>query len=390
MPPRARLPWDVLRPAAALVLAGCASARAAPEPAPSQVRRPSACAIASDSVGPARPLVVAYGDADDARRGRLADRLTPLRRDCVGRFLPGLAVRWSADTTGAFWTLTLEGWTAGALAATWRADPDAEAALRSAGVTSLVPVDDRRLVVGFAAPSPSVPAVFADRALGVARPGEPTMIDAEPAGDDLRDAVDHGADLIVTADPDLLDYAARRPATTIVPLPWDRTYYLVLPAESAGVAGAVPADTAGFRASLARDAVRVDARAAADSGAHCPGEGEVGGAAGRSGAVAYPKGERTAEALAERIVALAHPAELQVQPLEPDTFARALARGEARAFIVPRVSRTAGCADWPAGSTAVPLVETRRHAIVRRGAPLLVADWDGAVRPAEPADTAAP
>jgi hypothetical protein len=390
VPSRARVTGNLLGPVAALVLAGCASTRA-PEPGPSPARRPSACVIASDSVGPARPLVVAYSDADDARRGRLAaDRLTPLRRNCEGRFLPGFAVRWSADTTGAFWTLTLEGWTAGDLAASWRADPEAEAALRSAGVTSLVPMDDRRLVVGFAAPSSAVPAVFTDRALGVSRPGEPRMVESESSREDLRDAVDHGADLIVTADPDLLDYAARRPAMAIVPIPWDRTYYLVLPAGSAGVSGAVPGDTAGFRASLARDAVRVDARAAGDSGVRCPAEGGAVGAAGRSGAIAHPKGERTAEALAERIVALVHPAELQVQPLEPEAFARALARGEARAFIVPRFSRTARCADWPAGASVVPLVETRRHAIVRRGAPLLVVDWDGAVRPAEPADTAAP
>jgi hypothetical protein len=36
----------------------------------------------------------------------------------------------------------------------------------------------------------------------------------------------------------------------------------------------------------------------------------------------------------------------------------------------------------------VPLIETRAHAIVRRGAPPLVAEWDGAVRLAEPGDTA--
>jgi len=43
--------------------------------------------------------------------------------------------------------------------------------------------------------------------------------------------------------------------------------------------------------------------------------------------------------------------------------------------------------DWPAGARAVPLVETRAHAIVRRGAPPLAVEWDGAVRPAEPGDT---
>jgi hypothetical protein len=36
-------------------------------------------------------------------------------------------------------------------------------------------------------------------------------------------------------------------------------------------------------------------------------------------------------------------------------------------------------AGWPPGATAVPLVETRPHAILRRGIPPLAVEWDGAV-----------
>lgn len=374
--------------AGALVLAGCGHAPP-PQPAPAPARRSNACVIATDSVGPARPVIAVYDDPEDARVGSLAaGHLAPLRRDCEDRVLPGLAVRWSSDTAGRFWTLTLDSslafpadssprWTAGNLAATWRADPDAADALRSAGVTSLVPLDERRLVVGFTAPSQTVPPVFAERALGVSLPGPPRMTDTAPGGD-LRDAVDRGADLIVTDDADLLEYAAHRPGATLVPLPWDRTYFLVVPAGSASPAGVIPTDTAGFRAGLARDAVRVDARPAAGGAVSCPGSAAPTSA---NSAVAFPEADRTARALAERIVALAHPGELQAQPL-------AGGRNQARAFIVSGTSTTVTCAEWPHGATVLPLIETRRHAIVRRGAPLLVIDWDGAVRPAEPVDTA--
>jgi hypothetical protein len=35
---------------------------------------------------------------------------------------------------------------------------------------------------------------------------------------------------------------------------------------------------------------------------------------------------------------------------------------------------------WPGDVTIVPLVETRAHVIVRRGAPPVTVDWDGALR----------
>jgi len=35
---------------------------------------------------------------------------------------------------------------------------------------------------------------------------------------------------------------------------------------------------------------------------------------------------------------------------------------------------------WPADVTVVPLIDTRQHAILRRGAPPVTVDWDGTVR----------
>jgi hypothetical protein len=366
----------------------------------------AACLILTDSTSPARPISAAFDDPWDAARARLAaSRVAPVRLDCEGHPLPGLATRWSADTSDRFWTLELaaslaapEGqvrWTASTLAATWRSDPDAGLALRTAGVESVLPLDDRRLVVGFAAPEQGLPLVFASRALAVA-PGRPaTLVEDQPPSGDLRDAIDRGPDLVQTGDPDLLDYAGRRPGLARVALPWNRLYLLLLPAGGPGLGAVVPADTAGFRLVLARNAVRADARPAdsatwPDSAARCSPEALP--PPSSSNAIVFPAADATARELAERLVALAGPARLAVRGLDPDSLAAALRRGDARAFIVSAPRAVAGpCAEssaWPARARPVPLVETRSHAIVRRGAPALAVEWDGTVRVAEPGDTA--
>jgi len=401
VPPRA-LPF-----ALGLLTAGCASGPRLPV-TPVVTARPATCVITTDSVGPTRPVTAAFDNPSEARRARLAaSRLAPVRRDCDGHLLPGLASHWSRDTSAKFWTLELgpaaaaassgaPRWTAAALAATWRADPDAELALRASGVESVVPLDDGRLVVGFAAPHDELPPVFAARALGVATRDGPMLVEAEPGSGDLRDAVDRGPDLIQTGDPDLLDYAGRRPDVSSTALPWSRTYLLVLPAGGAGLGAAIPADTTAFRSALARDAVRMDARPAgapgwADSAARCRRARALPEAPPAS-VIAYSADDRTGRELAERLVALAGPAGLAVRPLEQDSLMAALRRGDSQAFVVDGPRETAGpcaeSADWPAGATVVPLVETRRHAIVRRGAPPLAVEWDGAVRLAEAGDTA--
>jgi len=363
---------------------------AAPEPSGAI---PSACLVVTDSVGPARTITAAFADSSDARRASLASAVeSPVRLDCEGRPSPGIASAWSRDTSGRFWTLELGGaaaaWTASALAAAWRASPDASAALREAGAESLLPLDDRRLVVGFSTTRSELPSLFADRALGVAlRDSGSTGILPQPAFGDLRDAVDQGVDLVQTDDPALLDYASRRPGLAVIPLPWSRSYVLLLPPGSAGLGSAIPPDSAGFRESLAREVVRADARAAAglqwraDSG--CA-PAVVAPATRRSNAVAYPAADRVARDLAERLVALAGDAGLTARGLADAAFSDALRGGTERAFVVavplhaPVPCR--GWASWPAGSSAVPLVETRSHAIVRRGTPPIVVEWDCALR----------
>jgi hypothetical protein len=393
-----------MSPRAVVLAAVCLSAacaRGSRPLSPAAPLRQLPCLIAGDSIGSARPATVVFDDPEDAELARQAtDRLAPARLDCEGRMLPGLARSWSRDSTGRFWTLELgpgdrpaEGeprWTAAALAATWRADPTAASALRLAGVTATVPLDDRRLVLGLAAPAAAVPAVLADRALAVAVGGR-SGLEPSLASGDLRDAVDSGVDVVVTGSPGVLDYAGRRPGITLIPLPWSRRYLLVVPAGEAALA--LPADTVAFRTALANDAVRMDARAAppgwSDSVADCRPAALP--PAPASPAILYPADDTTARELAERLVALSRRGLGQARGLDPAAFAAALAAGGARAYLVRAPARSlAPCAvarTWPAGSSIVALVETRDHAIVRRGAPPLAVAWDGALHPVERGDT---
>ena len=380
--------------AGGVVTASCTSGARMPS-APPPATLPSACRLTPDSTGPIRAASAAFEDSAEAARARRAAAVeTPLRFDCEGRPLPALAAAWSRDTSGRFWTLELRPperdslrWTAGALAATWRADPGARDALRWAGIESLVALDDRRLVVGFGRPRLDAPAVFTDPALGVAVEGARPTVQSVPAGADPRDAIDDGPDVIVVSDPDVLDYARQRPGLTIRSLPWTRGYLLVLP--SAGsIDLRIPPDTAGFRAGLARDAVRVEARPAEsvapwDSAAACPARSHV-PSARRADAVVYPAGDSVARGLAERLVALSPSSRVTARGLAPKSLAAELREGGARAFVlaVPThepvpCRRMAG---WPDSATVVPLVETRAHAVLRRGSPALVSDWDGTLR----------
>jgi len=415
MSPRPRRPICPRAPLVALLAGGALTGVAAmgcsagggrrlPPPAAPEPQR-SPCVIAADSAVASPMITAAFDDTADARRALLAtSRVAPLRLDCEGRPVPGLAVAWSRDTSGRFWTFELDPrasadsgarWTASTLAAAWRAEPAASAALRWSGVTSLVPLDERRLVAGLESPSLEVPRLFADRAFGVPRTRAPALTLTPSTSTDLRDAIDQGTDLVQTADPALLDYARRRPGVTSVALPWHRTYVLLLPALSAGVGAAIPADTAGFQAGLARDAVRADARPAGgpfwwDARAACPTKSAPSARRAPTDAIAYPAEDPVARDLAERIVALAG-GNVTARGLAADSFGVALRLETERGYVLglPRLA-IVPCresAAWPPGAAVVPLVDTRPYALLRRGGPALVVEWDAAVRPAEAGDT---
>jgi extracellular solute-binding protein (family 5) len=328
-----------------------------------------------------------------------------VRLDCQGRVRAGLAESWNADADGRGWTFTLR---EGArfpegtpLTATY-----VIAALRRSdskvwGIDSAVQLDDRRVHVRVREPGDSAPRLFANPYLAVlgnlaAEPGW-SRVDLPPAegrppiafqvvqSGDPRDALDRGADLMVTRDPAVVDYAVNRPELATFPLPWDRTYIILQPPGAEALT--IASDS--VRRSLARDAVRAEARPAEppfwwDSLAAC-------GVASdpvehlTASRIVYPRDDEVARGLAERLVALAGSrTSLRAAALDPAELAAALRDRTERAVVIaaPRES-LAPCRDasgWPQGASIRPMIDTRARAIVRRGFPDLTVDWDGTVR----------
>ena len=320
---------------------------------------------------------------------------TPLRLDCQGQARPGLAKSWDKDSTGRVWTFTLKDearrydgspMTAHDVAAAWKERLPVEGSI---ALQSAVALDDRRISVTLSRPQDSVPMMLADPvfSLAIDPTQRPSGVKFElQAGVDPRDALDRGADLVVTRDPALVDYVARRPEFSAFPLPWSRSYVLIQPAAARPI-DVVRGDAE--RRSLARDAVSADARAAEppfwwNEVAACP-TGLASGPTPTSSRVAYIRGDEVARGLAERIVALAGSGTgLRAAALEPADFARLLRTGSDPAYVVALPRHTlAPCreaAAWPEEARIQPLIDTRAHAIVRRGAPPLTVEWDGTVR----------
>ena len=340
------------------------------------------CVLWSGADTGSGPLIAAAAGRDSelvsSARGR-----APLGFSCTGRPVPRLASAWTSDSSRTAWTLVLPA--AGELAASWRSRADAAAALRAAGVVSALPLDEHRLTVTFRSAQDSVPGVFAHAALaapaGVLDSSGPRLVPGSAA--DLRDALDGGAAVVVTADPTVLDYAATRAELHRHLLPWNRIYVLVAPAGAAPLVDLAPGDSATFRASLARDAVRVLAREAAAPYWWEAASGCARAAAARgepAGDVVYPRGDPVARGLAERLVAMAGPGH-SARAVPDGDLAAALERGAASGYVVSLPRRPllpcAELAAWPEGATVLPLLETRPTAIVRAGTPALTVDYDG-------------
>jgi len=151
------------------------------------------------------------------------------------------------------------------------------------------------------------------------------------------------------------------------PLPWSRIYVLAVPPGQRGFDPLIPADSAAFRADLARDAVRVEARAAAgpfwwsDPG-RCS---EI-----RERATPSTTGSRVTTALssdpvgraiAERLVALSGQPMRVIDGEYARTPVTAIRSDLGTAYVIPVPHTTlVPCreiAAWPAGATVVPLIE---------------------------------
>jgi hypothetical protein len=384
-----------------------------PTPAePPEPPEPSACVVTRGDSAARDTISIALAESVDSAHapvpGNDAERLlfrqryeSPIRLDCEGGAHPGLATSWIRDSSGRAWTLVFradssalsgEPLTADRLAAEWRSREAAAMALQWAGVESVAPLDQHRLVVNLAQPQERVPEVLADPALAMPAGGRRAshpFVSVSKSGD-LRDALDRGADIVQSGDPALVEYAKSRADRLTVPLPWNKTYVLLLPAGSNGLDSIVGTDSAAFRSELARDAVHGDARGAEPPfwwvnprGCSRSAPASV-PAAQPSGAVVYSRDDRIGRDLAERIVALAPIPGITARGLSPADLLGSLQVGRERGYVLalPRwpVVPCRELASWPPGVSVLPLVDTRLTAIVARDMPRVTVDWDGALR----------
>ena len=449
--------WKAIAFPPILVALGCSTT---PRPA-TAIAPKSSCAIVAAAPTPSDTISVAVTEPIDPAHiptpGNSAERFafaqayeTLVNVDCEGHPYPGLAQSWAMDATRTRVTLVLRDaaqfWNgkpvvASDVLAAWRAtaglSTESNVARRVADGTTIV--DDRTFTVSLA---DTAWLVLADPALAVYQPqpgqawaegsGRYHVVDATVGAEPLtlapasttsgpnltirtrrsadpRDAIDAGADLLVTDDPVAVSYAATRSNLTAIPLPWTRTYALAVPSSApTGATAMLPLarglDT--LTASLARDAVHAEARAAQAPywwvgipGCESLSRGSAGAlpaGARRSSRIVYRRDDRVARGLAERLVALGRGA--TATGLAPGDFARALHAGAELAYVLDlgRASLSPcqdlavleSAARWLAGgpgegiatATLLPLIDTRARAIVNRDHVSAMIDWDGTLR----------
>lgn len=416
---------------------GAAPRMEAPPPAPAP--GDTACSVAAGRA-PARDTIsIAVTEPVDPAHAPLpsndAERLvftqlyeTLVRIDCQGRPLPGLATAWD-QAPGDRWAFTLRDdprfWdgapvTARDVAAAWRSTDAALA--RSVTVTG-----DRTFTVqGSGSPF----LRFADPALAVTKPapgggwpigtgshwmttadaGSPDALVARPVpgsgqpvvkvatvpASGARDALDGGADVLVTDDPAALEYARTLSGYADVPLEWNRTYVLLAPGRNKPTA-------ADLRLESLREAVHGDARPAEWSGGghiwfadlqRCDSSAarDSLGPAARRRRVVYNQADRSAADLAARLVGLGVLGRGTVAAGVPaSAFGSTLRAGSDAAYVLElrrRVYDACRAAlelpPWSSAGTIEPLLDVRSHAVVRRGLPRMALDWDGTLRLAAP------
>jgi hypothetical protein len=418
-----------------LIAAAChgAAPRAElPPPAPALAPADTACLIAAGRPASRDTVAIALTEPVDPAHAPLprnvAERFvfaqlyeTLIHVDCQGRVLPALARSWEQGAAGG-WTVTLRSdarfWdgapvTARDVLAAWRARDSSLA-------RAITILDDRALSID---PSGLSFQRFADPALAVTKSapgggwpigtgrywttgaaeatdalwaspvpgaGLPALKVTVAAASEARDAVDANVDLLLTSDPAALEYGRTRSQYQDAPLEWDHTYVLLAP-EGSGL------DLGALRLESLPQAVHVEARAAqADDErlwfVDLKGCGLAVEAASTRAPprrrIVYEQADRDARDLAARLVGLAALGRgAVVAGLAPPAFETAF-RGGAEAAYVLRVRRRtvdpcAAARDlpaWLARGSITPLIDTRTHALVRRGLPRLSVDWDGAVR----------
>jgi hypothetical protein len=392
-----------------VAIAGCASQPppGAPEPA-DHCRLPAEPAKASATLTVALPDPVDLSHVSNPTND--SERLlfrhvsgTLVRVDCQGEVRPGLAARWSSDSTGRAWTFILAEpgrltarppITAGSVASAWRAR---EPEVRALGIDSAVALDERTLRITLGAARDTAPRLFADPLLSVGQAGaaapDHIVVPSDPPVDfqldsagDPRDALDRGVDLIVTRDPAVAEYVSARPEFETFVLPWSRTYVLLQPAGTEPITRVFGVDS--VARSLARDVVRAEARPAEapfwwDESQACLSDASFVVPQVKAPRILYPRIDEIAKGVSERIVALAADTRLRAVGVSDAEFASALAKEGDLGYIVALPRQVpAPCyrsRSLPHGASIQALIDTRAQAIVRRGVAPLSVDWDGTV-----------
>ena len=396
--------------------------------------------------------------------------------DCLGQVHAGLARSYQKSEGGRRWTFELHEnakfWDGSPVTSLDVAESWLDAAVRpvtrNAVIDSTVTDGERVLHVYFKERCDEVPRFLSSRAFAVTKPssgsrwplgsgsyritsttlGSPDnsrqVITAYPAFDrelpdiqflvtstqSARDLMEDKIDVMVTSDPDVLEYARSRPRFVTRPLPWERTHVLVATSRvrellrGAGLAAVTP----GFRARLARDAVRGDSRGfepppwwkdfgrcagLTDSIVELPPVSRDAYSFFGSRRILYQAEDETARDLAERIVALAgaDPAGSRdaavIGEAVPDLvglrygpradgvtryeLGRSLRGGDDFAYVIAVTRRPADpCfearllvdgAPWLAApdvdlsESLIPLVDSRLHVIADSSAVALILDW---------------
>ncbi len=400
--------------------------------------------------------------------------------DCRGEVYSRLVQSWSSDDGGRRWTFELrEGdrfWdgtrvTSGDIARNWeRALSDSEGF--PAGIDSMTVEGDRILHIYCNYACRNAPRMLAsiDFAVSKRTPDFPWPLGTGPYqmdmserwnegvsigkttigpsfgkegpmirfvdafGRDRRDLLDGQVDVMITADPAVIEYAESRQDLITALLPWDRTYVLlstsrVQELRRGGTVGELPSD---LLDDWARDVVRGDARTYEshvwweDLRACREFPADVDqvpplpiGAYGISGQhrILYDDRDQIARGLTERIVALTtiesgvSSGVMALVSAIPGIIrgdSRAIAAGVTRgelessllngddfAYVIPIPRRTTdscfeagrllNMARWLAidgvdlSDVIVPLVDTRRHLIARQGGIGLSIDWNGSI-----------
>ena len=255
-------------PAFALLLA--ASCR---PPAPSVVVSGDlSCRVPADATTILDTVTIAFNEREN-EAGRLFLRLsgeTLIRVDCDARVHPALARRWTRDSSGTSWTFELDTTiTAATLIQQWdlRRNGGLWPWIRILEARAVAP---NRLEVRLDTAYTSIPTGFALPGLAVTpdqlpETGPVASIQIHPLTVDQRDLLEpsnsgsgRGVDLLVTRNPSVINYAQSKPGIAVVPLNWDRAYVTVAPL----LPDQAVEWTSEARASLAREVVRADARAA--------------------------------------------------------------------------------------------------------------------------------